>query len=127
MPDATELAAGLIGGLDLAPGLYRWGTAVEINTDLTLTGSATDVWILQIAQDLTLANGTAVLLAGGALPENVFWQVAGQATLGTTSVLHGVVLSQTAIVLETGATLTGRAFAQTAITLNANSVTQPLF
>lgn len=127
MPDATELGAGSIGGLDLAPGLYTWSTGVAINTDLTLTGTATDVWVLQIAQDFTLANGIMVLLAGGAVPENVFFQVAGQATLGTTSVLHGVLLSKTAVVMQTGAVLTGRAYAQTEITLDAASVTQPLF
>lgn len=125
MPFATELGAGNIGGLDLAPGLYTWGTGVSINTDLTLSGSATDVWILQIAQDLTLANGISVFLEGGALPENVFWQVAGQATLGTGSVFHGIVLSKTAVVMETNAVFTGRAFAQTEITLDANDVTQP--
>jgi hypothetical protein len=127
MPLATELAAGSIGGLDLAPGLYTWGTGVSINTDLTLTGSDTDVWILQIAQDLTLANGISVFLAGDALPENVFWQVAGQATLGTDSTFHGVILSKTAVVMQTNAVFTGRAFAQTEITLDANDVTQPLF
>ncbi len=126
MPDATELAAGLIGGLVIEPGLYTWGTGVEINTDVTLTGSATDVWILQIAQDLTLANDISVFLAGGALAENVFWQVAGQVTLGTGSSMHGVVLSKTAIVMETGAVFGGRAFAQTEITLDAATVTQPL-
>ncbi len=125
LPDATELSAGLIGGLNLAPGLYTWGTDVLISTDLTLTGNATDVWILQIAQDLTLANGATVVLAGGALPENVFWQVAGQATLGTTSVLNGIVLSKTAVVMATGAELNGRAYAQTNVTLDANTVTQP--
>lgn len=126
MPNATELAAGLIGGLDLEPGLYTWGTGVAINTNLTLTGGATDVWILQIAEDLTLANGIAVFLEGGALAENVFWQVAGEVTLGTGSSVHGVVLSKTAIVMETGAVFNGRALAQTEITLDAATVTQPL-
>lgn len=125
MPDSTERGSGSIGSLTLEPGLHAWSTGVDINTDLTLTGTATDVWILQIAQDLTLADGVSVRLAGGALPENVFWQVAGQATLGTTSVLHGIVLSKTAVVLATGAVLTGHAYAQTAITLDAATVTQP--
>ena len=124
MPNATELAAGLIGGQTITPGLYTWSTGVAINTDLTLTGGATDVWILQIAEDLTLANGITVFLTGGALAENVFWQVAGTATLGTTSVVHGTILGQTAIVMETGATLDGRALAQTEITLDAATVTQ---
>ena len=127
MPDTTELGAGSIGSLAIAPGLHTWSTAVGVDTTLTLTGNATDVWIFQIAQDFTLAANTSVLLAGGAVPENVFWQVAGQVTLGTDSVMHGILLSKTAVVMETRATLTGRAFAQTEITLDANSVQQPLF
>jgi hypothetical protein len=126
MPDSTELGAGSIGSLAIAPGLHTWSSAVNVNTDLTLTGDATDVWVFQIAQDLTVANNVSVLLAGGAVPENVFWQVAEQVTLGTTAVLHGIVLSQTAIVMTNGAVLTGRAYAQTEITLDAASVTQPL-
>src|SRR5680860_498851 len=35
----TELGAGNIGGMTLAPGLYKWGTGVTIPTDVTLTGS----------------------------------------------------------------------------------------
>jgi hypothetical protein len=126
MPDSTELGAGSIGSLPIPPGLHTWSSAVNVNTDLTLTGDATDVWVFQIAQDLTVANNVSVLLAGGAVPENVFWQVAEQVTLGTTAVLHGIVLSQTAIVMTNGAVLTGRAYAQTEITLAAASVTQPL-
>ena len=76
-PDVTELGAGNIGGMTLAPGVYKWGTGLLIPTDVTLTGSATDVWIFQIAQDLTVAAPRSVL-AGGALPKNVFWQVAGR-------------------------------------------------
>lgn len=123
---AGGVVSALIGGLDLVPGLDTWGTAVEISTKHTLTGSATDVWILQIAHDLTLASGVTVELAGGTLPENVFWQVAGEATRGTTSVLTSIVLSKTAVVMETGASLIGRAYAQSSITLDAASVTQPL-
>ena len=66
-----------------------------------------------------------VILSGGALAKNIFWQVAGQTTLGTTSVFNGNILDQTAIVLNTGATLNGSALAQTAVTLNANTVTSP--
>lgn len=125
MPNATELLSGGIGGLVIEPGLYTWSSGVDINTDVTLTGSATDVWILQVAQDLTLANGISVFLTGGAEPQNVFWQVAGQVTLGTNSSFQGIVLSKTAIVMATDATFTGRALAQTGITLDSNDITQP--
>ncbi|MEX2534272.1 MAG: ice-binding family protein [Trueperaceae bacterium] len=124
-PDFTGLGAGDISGLTLDPGLYKWSTGVAVNSNVTLDGGADDVWILQIAQDLTVADGVEVFLTGGALPENVFWQVAGQVTLGTTATIKGVVLSKTSIVMNTGAVFTGRALAQTAVTLDANAVTAP--
>ena len=125
LPAATELGAGNIAGMTLAPGLYKWGTGVTIPTDVTLSGGVNDVWIFQIVQTLTVSNGAHVNLSGGAQAANTFWQVAGQTTLGTTSVFNGNILCQTAIVLNTGATLNGRALAQTAVTLNANAVVKP--
>jgi hypothetical protein len=127
LPDFTDLGpAGNITGLTLVPGLYKWGTGVTINSGgVTLTGSATDVWIFQIANNLTVNNSAIVTLSGGALAKNVFWQVAGQATLGTAADFKGIILSQTLISLNTGAKMTGRALAQTAVTLNATAITAP--
>ena len=89
-------------------------------------GGANDVWIFQIAGTLGISPGKMVNLSGGAQPNNIFWQVAGQTTLGTTSQFKGIILDQTAIVMQTGATLDGRALAQTAVTLDANAVTAPV-
>ncbi len=123
--DVTELGAGNIGGLTLAPGVYKWGTGLTIPTDVTLSGGANDVWIFQVAQNLNISSGAKVILAGGAQANNIFWVVAGQTTIGTTAVFNGNILSQTAIVLNTGAVLNGRALAQTAVTLDSNTVTIP--
>jgi hypothetical protein len=125
LPDFTELGAGDIDGLTMGPGLYKWGTGVSFANGVTLSGSADAVWILQIAEDLTVGNGAMVTLSGGAQAQNVFWQVAGAATLGTTSAFEGIILSQTGVVFSTGSTITGRALAQTAITLDATAVVQP--
>lgn len=124
-PDVTELGAGNIGGMTLAAGVYKWGTGLTIPTDITLSGGANDVWIFQVAQNLDVSSGVKVVLAGGAQASNVFWVVAGQTTIGTTAQFCGNILDQTAIVLNTGATLNGRALAQTAVTLDANTVTIP--
>jgi hypothetical protein len=124
-PTATELGAGNIGGKTLAPGLYKWGTGVTIPTDVTLSGGANDVWIFQIAQTLTVSSGVKIVLSGGAQAGNIFWVVAGQTTIGTTAVFNGNILDQTAIVLKTGAKLNGRALAQSAVTLDASTVTIP--
>jgi len=126
LPDFTELGGGDISGLTLAPGLYKWGTGVTIDdTGVTLSGGPNDVWIFQIEEDLTVADGAIVTLSDGAQAENIFWQVAGQATLGTTSDFTGIVLCQTLIALNTGAVMNGRALAQTTVTLDANAVTEP--
>ena len=125
LPDFTELGAGNIDGMTLVPGLYKWGTGVAIPIGVTLTGGANDVFIFQIAQDLTVGNGAMVTLSGGVQARNVFWQVAGQATLGTTANFKGIILSQTLISLNTGAIMMGRALAQSAVTLNATAITNP--
>jgi hypothetical protein len=126
-PDATELGAGNIDGMTITPGLYKWGTGLNIPTGVTLDckGNANAVFIFQIGQTLTVGNGAIVTLSNGCQAKNIFWQVAGQATLGTTSNFKGIILDQTAIVLNNGATLQGRALAQSAVTLIANSVTSP--
>jgi ice-binding like protein len=124
-PNFTELGAGEIGGLTLAPGLYKWGTGVLITTDVTLSGGPNDVWIFQVAGTLNQANATRVTLAGGALAKNIFWQVAGGVTIGTTAHFEGVVLGKTLVAVNTGASVNGRLLAQTAVTLQMNAVTQP--
>ena len=124
-PDATELGRGNIGGMTLAPGLYKWGTSVVLPTDVTLSGSSNDVWIMQIAGNLIASNGVTVHLKGGAQAKNVFWQVAGLTMLGTTSNFQGIILCKTLIAVQTHATVSGRLFSQTAVTLQMNRVTQP--
>ena len=123
--DFTELGAGEIGGLTLAPGLYKWGTDVLISTDVTLAGGPNDVWIFQVAGKLNQANAKRVTLAGGALAKNIFWQVAGSVAIGTTAHFEGVVLGKTLVAVNTGASANGRLLAQTAVTLQMNAVTQP--
>ena len=123
--DVTELGAGAIGGMTLVPGVYKWSSAVTIPTSVTLEGSSTDLWVFEIAQGLTLTSGAAIILTGGARPENVVWQVSGAVTLGTTAHIEGIVLGQTAITLATGASVNGRLLAQTAVTLDSSTVTAP--
>jgi hypothetical protein len=121
----TELGAGNISGMTLNPGVYAWGTSLGISTDVWLDGSETDVWIFQVAGDLTLASGVQVVLTGGALPENIFWQVDGLVDFGTTAHGEGIVLTQTSITLRTGASIDGRLLAQTSVDLDASIVVEP--
>jgi hypothetical protein len=126
-PNFTELGAGNIDGMTLQPGLYKWATPVLIPNAMTLDaqGDPNAVWIFQIAQTLSVGNGAIITLTGGAQAKNIFWQVAGKTSLGTTADFKGVILCATAISLHTGATLNGRALAQTAVTLQMNDVIQP--
>jgi len=123
--DYTELGTGNIGGLNLGPATYKWGTGVLIPTNVTLTGGPDDVWIFQVAQNITMGSGVRIILAGGALPKNIFWQSFGAVSLGTTAHFEGVLLSQTSITLATGASANGRLLAQTAVSLDQNTVTKP--
>lgn len=118
----TELGAGNIGGLTLAPGVYSWSTNVTIPANVALRGGEHDVWIFQISKNLIASSGAAVLLRGHARARNVIWQVAGKVTLGTTSHIEGTILAKTLIAMKTGASINGRLLSQTAVTLQMNSV-----
>lgn len=125
------VSTGELGGLTLAPGLYRSGISSFAITSVDLTldaqGDSNAVFIFQMpSSTLTVGNGRKVTLAGGAKSANIFWQVGSSATLGTTSVTEGTILADQAITLQTGAVLNGRALAQIgAVTLDSNIVTKP--
>ncbi|MDO8491529.1 MAG: ice-binding family protein, partial [Dehalococcoidia bacterium] len=124
-PDFLDLGIGEIGGQTLTPGLYTWTTGVTISTDVTISGGPNDVWIFQIPGNLTMSSATDVLLSPGAQAKNIFWQVAGFVDIGTTAHFEGIILCQTAITLRTGASMNGRALAQTRVDLDQNTITEP--
>ncbi|MDR3696479.1 ice-binding protein [Mucilaginibacter sp.] len=124
-PDFLNLGAGTIGGRTLTPGLYKWTSSVNIPTNITIAGGPDDVWIFQVAGTLKMSSAVRVTLSGGAQAKNIYWQVAGAVTFGTTSHFEGAILGQTGINLQTGASINGRLLAQTAATLQMSTVTQP--
>ena len=119
--------AGNIGGMVLAPGLYKFTTTALITgADVTLAGGPDDVWIFQCAQDLQLGSGIKVILAGGAQAKNVFWQVGTSAVLGTSSDFKGTIMADQAITMNTSSTMEGRALAFSAgVTFNGNGAGLP--
>jgi hypothetical protein len=125
LPDFSELGTGNIGGKILVPGLYKWTSNVIMPTNVTIAGGANDVWIFQVSGNLSMSSAVKIILQGGAQAKNIFWQVAGHATLGTTSHFEGIILSMTGITFQTGASINGRALAQTAVILDANAITKP--
>ena len=118
-----NLQGGTVTAQTLAPGVYTWGGNVNITGDLTLNGSATDVWIFQIGG--TLDTDKSIILAGNAKAKNVFWRVADVVTLQGTSQFTGIILAKTNIAMITGATINGRLLAQTRVDLDQNTVTRP--
>lgn len=124
-PDFLNLGTGNIGGRTLEAGLYNWGTSVTIPSDLVISGGANDVWIFQIAGDLRISANKQVTLAGGAQAKNIFWQVAGEVIIEAGAVFKGNILSQTAITMQTGSSLSGRALAQTSVAIDSATVVKP--
>jgi hypothetical protein len=118
--------SGNLGGLTLTPGLYKSTSSLAISSgDLTFDakGDANAVFIIQIASTLTTSPGRKVILSGGALASNIFWQVGSSATFGTTSVFKGTVMAMQSITFNTGATLDGRALAMTGgVTMAGNTI-----
>ncbi len=124
-PGFLELGTGTIGGLTLAPGLYKWTSTVNVPTDVTIAGGANDVWIFQTSGDVNVAAAKNVILSGGAQAKNIFWQVAGQVTVGAGAHFEGVILCKTAVTLQTGATMNGRVLSQTQVALQKATLTAP--
>jgi hypothetical protein len=72
-----------------------------------------------------MSSAEKITLSCEAQPRNIFWQVAGEAMLGTTSHFEGINLSMTGITFQTGASMNGRALPQSAVILDANAITNP--
>ncbi len=123
--DYTELYSGDLSGKTLTAGVYKWGTEVMINTDVTLSGDANDVFIFQIAKGITQANGAKIILAGGVQAKNIFWQSAETVSIGTNAHFEGIILGMKNITLGTNSTMNGRLLAQTAVTLDQSTVVAP--
>ena len=124
-PDFKELASGNLSGRTLVPGLYKWSTSVIMPGNVTIAGSATDVWIFQVAGNLSMAAGMSITLSGGALAKNIFWQVAGQVDIFSSAHFEGIILSKTAVNLKTSASMNGRIYSQTRVSLDDNAITKP--
>jgi len=126
VPNYTELYTGDISGKTLNSGVYKWSTGVLITSDVTLHGGIDDIFIFQIAKGITQANYTKIILTGGILAKNIFWQSCETVSIGTGSHFEGIILGKTNITLGTNASVNGRLLAQTAVTLISNTVVAPL-
>jgi hypothetical protein len=106
--------------------VYCFDTSAGLTGTLMLTGSAAAKWTFQVGSTLISAAGpdNQVVLAGGAVPDNVYWAVGSSATLGTNSTFQGNIMALASITLNSGATLLGRALAQVgAVDMTAGAAT----
>jgi hypothetical protein len=120
-----NLAGGLVGGLTLTPGIYTFQVDIYIATDVTLKGDADDIFILQTTKSVEQAANKKVILSGGVQAKNVFWVVAEKVNVGAGAHMEGILLVKTAATFTTGASLNGRILAQSACTLQMNTITEP--
>ena len=122
------VGVGDIGGETLYPGLYS-AVSIGITGSVTLDGQSavTPVFIFQISSTFITGTSSQIVLKNGATAANVYWAVGSSATLGSNSINRGIILATTAITLNTGATLEGRALAQNAAVVfdGTNIITKP--
>ncbi|KAJ6614398.1 hypothetical protein B0H10DRAFT_1950763 [Mycena sp. CBHHK59/15] len=111
-----------IGGSNLVPGIYKWTTGVTISTGITLTGGPADTWIFQISGSLNQAANVNITLLGGALPQNIFWAVAGTVTLNNNTIFQGNILTKTNVDIGITAVDNGCIYAQTAVFMKEAAV-----
>lgn len=127
-PISTNLA-----GLTFYPGLYESLTSLDLSAGGSLTldaqGDPNAIFVIRSATAINTLPTSQVILSGGAKAHNVFWSAGSAITLGVNSVMKGSMLASTAITLETGAQLEGRALNQgaaaAAITCDACTITLP--
>lgn len=120
---------GILDSLTITPGVYTCTNQLSIGAGTNVTLNGAGVYVIRTTAGLTQAAGTQVLLTGGAVAQNVFWvfdqTVTIGGTAGGTTKMAGVILAKTNIVVGTNATVNGRLLAQTAVTLDRSTVTQP--
>jgi hypothetical protein len=136
LPGGIDPNAGQLGGLILAPGIYKAaGDAFLITgSDLTLDagGDVDAVFVFQMGTSLTVGAAGAprsVILINGARAKNVFWQVGSAATINAAGggTMVGTIISSAAITFSTAGNTTlvilnGRALALNASVTMVNTV-----
>jgi len=119
-----DLGAGILGGGDpLTTGVYTFNSDVVVGSELTFNGLKTDIFIIQVAGNLDI--NVNIILSGGALAKNIFWQVAGAVTVPAGVHAEGIILCKTGVTFQTKSSLNGRILAQTAAVLQKATISQP--
>jgi hypothetical protein len=97
----------------LGNNVYRLGNPDLFITSpalLTFDGSSTDVFIIQVMNDLTVNGAGFPTLSGGALPQNIYWVIGRTATLSTNMIWDGSLFVKTSFTMSLGGTVNGCVF-----------------
>ncbi len=137
MPPGANPGANL-ANLTLAPGVYTApsGSFLVEGGNLTLDaqGNANAIWVFQMASTLTVGGPGAafpqsIILSGGAVAKNVFWQVGSFATIngGGGGTMVGTIIAQEGVSFSTAGNvalvkLEGRALSLGASVTMVNTV-----
>jgi hypothetical protein len=115
------------GSTPFGPGVYNYPAGLAITSNITLQGTSTDVWIFKVTGALSQSAATTVSLAGGAMAQNIFWQVSGNSAIAAGAHFEGIILSPGVISVAAASSVDGRLFAGGggAVNLNTNRVTRP--
>jgi hypothetical protein len=124
---ATAILPSL-DGVTLTPGVYSTGAALLDSGDtltLNFEGDNNRDIVLLMTSTLTTDSGSSVVVENLGTGDNVYYQVATTATLGSHSVFLGDILASDSVILDPYADITcGSAIALTAaVTLSSNDIT----
>ncbi len=123
MPFDTEFP-GDPNGLTFEPGVHRTIGAMTMTGTVTLDalGDPDAIFIFQINGAITTAANSHIVLEGGAVASNVYWQVNGASGHGANSTFSGTIMALGAITLGDTTELIGRALSQAAVTLGGTVI-----
>lgn len=121
-PNAT-LSGDDLGGLTLTAGVYHRVAALAVTSNLTFSGNANSVFVIQSDAAMNTTAGVTMTLNGGVLASNIYWVPTGAATLGASSVFAGNIVAGAAVTVGASSTVNGRALSVTAaVTLGASVI-----
>jgi len=130
-PGGTDPGAGELGGLTLAPGVYKSasGTFKITNGNLTLDakGDPNAQWIFQTASGLTVgvagpSGARSVIMKNGGLAKNVYWYVGSAATINAAGggIMTGTIISSAGVTFSTAGNAVQTVLNGRALSLNAS-------
>ncbi len=120
-PVVGDLTGQDLGGLTLAPGVYKFASSAQLTGILTLAGAG--LYVFQVGSTLTTASSSSIVFLDYADAGNLYFQIGSSATLGTETQFAGNLIALTSDTLNTGASVAGRIFALNgAVTLDSNAI-----